>query len=93
MFTLLVDRGAKPNQTNRKGETPLHYAAWHGNREVAQLLLDRGANPIVATVSGKTPMQWAVIWKNDDVIQLLLENGADRRSRKRWSDPGKGLNW
>ena len=40
---LLMRRGADVNQTDRDGNTALHYAAANGNVEIVKLLLDSGA--------------------------------------------------
>jgi len=41
----LIDRGVDLDAGPRSGETPLHYAAWANQRQMAELLLARGANP------------------------------------------------
>lgn len=41
---LLVDHGAKYNQTDSLGNTPLHYAAKHGNKKVVEVLIKAGSN-------------------------------------------------
>ena len=51
------------------GATPLHYAAFHGQQQVAELLIDRGAD-INSTDNhfGATPAGWA--------IEYLRERGG-----------------
>ena len=65
---------------NCKGEfqlTPMHRAAWNGNKNVMQLLLDRGAELNAVDQDGWTPLHGATLHGHKDVVQLLLERGAD----------------
>ena len=51
------------------GATPLHHAAFEGNREIVELLLDKGAE--INSIDGRfgaTPAGWA--------IEYLREKGA-----------------
>jgi hypothetical protein len=43
----LLHGGALVDDCDDDDETPLHYAAAHGHREVTQLLLTHGANPLL----------------------------------------------
>jgi ankyrin repeat protein len=45
MAQLPLGRGAEIEAKNVTGETALHIAASHRQKEVLQLLLDRGADP------------------------------------------------
>lgn len=42
---LLIDKGAKVDETDKGGHTPLHFASREGKTEVVKLLLEHGANP------------------------------------------------
>lgn len=54
---LLIEAGADINYKNtRTGSTPLHYAVYAGNQEMATLLLEKGANMILRNNDGKTPI-------------------------------------
>jgi len=44
--------------THGTGCTPLMFASWQGNWEVAETLLKRGANPHLRTKSGRNAMDW-----------------------------------
>jgi ankyrin repeat protein len=39
-----LDKGVDVNAKGYKGKTPLHYAAFYGHKETAELLIAGGAN-------------------------------------------------
>jgi hypothetical protein len=54
------DGGADMNAHGYDNETPLHYAASHGNLElVSELILDYGADVNVRNVNNWTPLHYA----------------------------------
>lgn len=60
------------------GMTPLHFAAWHGHRAVAEVLLASGADMEARTCWGVTPLAVAAGEGNSpEVVQLLLSRGAE----------------
>jgi ankyrin repeat protein len=63
------------------GWTPLHFAAYAGNVEVAKLLLDRGA-PIDRRANTKfrnTPLQVSLLTAQEEMAAFLVARGADVR--------------
>jgi len=60
------------------GETPLHWAAHHGHRVIAELLLKHGADVhSEASVKwGGTPLAWAAE-KEPGIVELLHAHGAN----------------
>jgi ankyrin repeat protein len=63
---------------NASGFTPLHAAAWSGNRETAAVLLRHGANP--RTRDGKycgTPAGWARYKGHTATCDLILDADVD----------------
>ncbi|KAM0929936.1 hypothetical protein ACQ4PT_001299 [Festuca glaucescens] len=75
----LLDHGAKPNKTNMKGFTPLHYAASTDTCEIAELLLSRGAYVDPICENG-TPLHIAAQKGNVRMLELLLRHQADHNS-------------
>ena len=69
------------------GGTPLHYAAWEGHKEVAELLLANGADVNAKTVGGWTPLHQAawvdVIGRggHKEIVELLIAKGADLNAK------------
>jgi len=60
-----------------EGATPLHYAAWCGNIEAAQLLLDYGADIDLRDGSfGSPPVGWAGENRQGEMVQFLVDRGA-----------------
>ena len=61
------------NDTDDAGQTLLHYAAWKGNYEIAQLCLNLGADINKRTkYTQETPAQKAIDNNSDHIAQLLL---------------------
>ena len=55
--------------------TPLHYAAHHGNAEIANMLLvgcDQPANVLAQDEDGKMPIHRAILLGHADVVEALL---------------------
>ena len=75
---LLLERGATPNQVNKKrGLFPLLQAAQNGHADVVRLLLERGAPPNQANKKrGLFPLMQAAKNGHVDSVRLLLRRGA-----------------
>jgi ankyrin repeat protein len=83
----LLAAGWPADARGHDGATALHWAAWHGDLELARELLHRGASPSVRERSfGGTPLSWAVHasvhgWHPERgdyaaVVELLAAAGA-----------------
>ena len=57
--------------------TPLHYAAWFGHKDVAELLLANKANVNAKNNYGWTPLHGAAVKGQEDVAALLLDEKAE----------------
>jgi len=51
--------GADVNAKNRAENTPLHYAAVEGRKEIAELLIAKGADVNARDKYGGTPLHYA----------------------------------
>ncbi|XP_026288874.1 uncharacterized protein LOC113213876 isoform X3 [Frankliniella occidentalis] len=63
--------------SEESGNTPLHWAACYGNREIVSCLLDRGADVNSVNSLGVTPLHDAVARGDIDVIEELIQAGAN----------------
>ncbi|WP_416397513.1 ankyrin repeat domain-containing protein [Allohahella sp. A8] len=72
--------GADPNQPNRKGLTPMYYAALYNRLDVAETLLAAGAD---VNKGAKFDFDSAPLYvaatslRRGEMIRLLLDSGAD----------------
>jgi len=94
----LIERGADVGARNRRGATPLHYAAdgtpgaarWNPADQAATiaLLIAAGADPNATDRSDVTPLHRAVRTRCAAAVGALLEGGADpRRTNGNGSTP------
>lgn len=68
---------AKDAEVNKKGWTPLHYAATSGDVEIINVLLDESAYVDAASPNGTTPLMMAARGGSVDAVNALLQGGAD----------------
>ena len=74
LVKLLISKDA---EVNKKGWTPLHYAASNGHDDVVQLLLDNSAYVDAGSPNGTTPLMMAARGNHVSTVKILLDNGAD----------------
>lgn len=74
---MLVKDGARLNDPDEEGNTPLHHAAELNRVEVVRLLLDAGASVDPTNRDGITPLMLAASHGHAIVVQLLLAKGAN----------------
>jgi len=73
----LLKKGANPNISNVKKESPLHIAACFGYWEICRLLISYGAWIDAEDEAGDTPLHWGVREEHIEVIELLIMKGAN----------------
>ena len=75
---LAISGGARPDQADELGNTPLHYAANAGHAEAVHELLHTYHVPVnVANAAGDTPLHKAAARGHAGVVRALLAAGAD----------------
>jgi ankyrin repeat protein len=85
-ITILLDSGANPNATNKRGDTALMLAATYGHEEIAQRLLEKSADPNVANKYGLTALMHAARYGHANVAKRLLEKGAGPNATNKYGD-------
>ncbi|RKP44233.1 ankyrin repeat domain-containing protein [Pararobbsia silviterrae] len=68
---------AKDAEVNKKGWSPLHYAASGGDDAIVKLLLDHSAYIDAGSPNGSTPLMMAAAAGHITTVKLLLDEGAD----------------
>lgn len=76
-MSFLLARGAKSDQRDNDGNTPLMIATQLGFVEGAQLLIKSKALVDLANSSGETPLIRAVQLRSTAMVQLLMNAGAN----------------
>lgn len=73
----LINAGAKIDEPDSRGNTPLMQAIQHKNTDLAMLLIGLGADVNAKNHAGVTPSHFAVATGNLAMLENLLEQGAD----------------
>ena len=74
---LLFDWGAKIDPYDKRGATPLHYAAGVSRLDAMHALIRRGADVNARSVQGQTPLYRAARDGQLAAAQILLDAGAE----------------
>ena len=73
------------NAENEMNETPLHVAAGHGWKELAELFISQGANVKARSRAGLRPWHYAERAGHKDLAELLRKHGGRPRFYKLFS--------
>ena len=73
---MLIANGASVNVKIKGGGTPLHYVAFKGHKEVAELLIAKGADVSAKTDGGLTPLDIAIQRDQTETADLLRKHGG-----------------
>ena len=74
---LLLEKKADIEAKDKNQNTPLHFAASCGHRDIVDLLLEKTSDIEAKDLSQKTPLHYAASLGHKEVMTLLLEKGAD----------------
>ncbi|MCX5636959.1 MAG: ankyrin repeat domain-containing protein, partial [Planctomycetota bacterium] len=80
ILQLLINHGAKVNQTNQQGLTSLHLAAFSGQVDIAKQLLQAGADPSIEAMGGINALEAAMMYEQKEIAQLIQEKYPDLRA-------------
>jgi ankyrin repeat protein len=73
---MLLARGADPNLTNDREQTPLAGAAFKGDAVMIRLLVDHGAEIDGRCADGKTALIFAAMFDRVEAFEELIAAGA-----------------
>ncbi len=73
----LIQGGADVNATQPDGATPLHWAVFNVDYELARQLLRRRADPDVTNAYGSSPLSEAASIADLELMRMLLDAGAN----------------
>jgi ankyrin repeat protein len=76
----LIRSGADVNAAQGDGTTPLHWAVYNIDPDLAAELLKRGAKPNTLNNYGSSPLAEAVKIADAKLVEMLLDAGADVES-------------
>ena len=82
--------GTDVNAKDKKGRTPLHYAATHGHKKIVELLIANGVDVNAKDDRDATPLHGAASVGHKEIAELLVAKGADVNA-KVVSGPKQGL--
>src|SRR3979490_1353882 len=72
-----IAAGADVNAAQGDGTTPLHWAVYKVDVDLAHALLERGAKPDVINNYGSSPLAEAVKIANARLVDMLLDAGSN----------------
>ncbi|CAG00468.1 unnamed protein product [Tetraodon nigroviridis] len=84
----LIQCKADPNTANEHGNTPLHYACFWGQEEVAEDLVASGAQVCICNRYGQTPLD-----KAKPHLRQLLQEKAEKMGQNMTKVPYKETFW
>ena len=73
-MTRLLQRGANTSTTDKKLNTPLHYAAKKGWTSIAKKLMEHQSIPVVINKDGLTPLELAIHHDHNDCATFLVNS-------------------
>jgi ankyrin repeat protein len=74
---LLVEEGAKVNESDADNWSPLHNCAKNGNADLARILIEKKASIDAKDTANFTPLMWACYKNRLECVKLLLKSNAN----------------
>ncbi|KAL0808669.1 hypothetical protein ABMA28_013103 [Loxostege sticticalis] len=87
VMEMLIRKGARVNEKNKDGQTPLHVATEHSHLDAMDLLLRHGAKVNACDARGESALSLAARRDSAAACRLLLACGADTRPEPHYSQP------
>jgi ankyrin repeat protein len=84
VFNILMDEGADLNAKDIDNSTPLHFASYIGQYNVAKLLITNGANINSKDRLEAAPLHIAVKFGQKRIVELLIDAGADFNAKDKY---------
>jgi ankyrin repeat protein len=81
----LLNRGVPLDTRDADKDTPLHKAAFWGQRDIAEMLIGRGAPMELLNKDNDSPLTMAVAGGEKEVVALLLTHNANVLHRNKWN--------
>lgn len=73
----LIEMGGNVMARNYLAATPLHFAAYCGHTEAAELLLEKGGELMACDQEKRTPLHFAAMNGRSEIAKFLIDKGAD----------------
>ena len=71
------------NAKDKHARTPLHFQAYRGHREVAELLIASGADVNARDEEGSPALVYALSNGHTGIAELLIAKGADVNAKQK----------
>ena len=82
-----IANGAKLNELDRSGQSPLHLAVLTANINMVEILLKAGANPNTLSIEWVTPAWRAAKLGYEEIRDLLIAYGSQAEDHKYSAKP------
>jgi ankyrin repeat protein len=73
MVKLLIEAGANINIQDESGNTPLHYSAANGKKDVVKYLLDNKADASIVNVKEQKAIDYSNVKGFNEITELILK--------------------
>jgi ankyrin repeat protein len=77
LILMLKNKGFSINETDNRGNSPLHFAILSGENEYARSLINQGADLNIKNNLELSPLHLAVLLNDEEVVDELLKKGAE----------------